>query len=96
MSDISPPTGLQPKQTFLPALGEEVINVDAAIAMMMGANTPQAKALYRAFRRCLAVERDKRPELTPQKQRENALFASFKSVGIKTVDHGKVDGSFPA
>lgn len=95
MTDITPPEGLAPKQMYSPTLGEDVINVDAAIAMMRDANTPQSRVLYRAFRRCLANERHDHPDLPAEKQRENALFLAFTFCGIRTTDHGKLDERFP-
>lgn len=90
MSDISPPSGLDPKLKFSSTLGEVIINVDEAVRMMMETDTPQAKALYRLFRKHYAKWRIM-PELKPEKQRENALFDAFAEAGINTVDHGEIN-----
>lgn len=92
MSDISPPSGLRPKVKFFAEVGENMINVDAAVEMLMTTDTPQANALRRVFRRKLAEWRTN-TDLSPEKQREEALFATFDAVGVVVNDMGKLGGS---
>lgn len=94
MTDISPPSGLKPKAKYFDQLGDVAINADAAIEMMRDAGTPKAKAMYHAFRKRLAEFRTSKADLTPEKQREAALFAAFDDVGIHLIDQGKIDGQF--
>ncbi len=92
MDDITPPK-LKPRAKFFEEAGEDMINADGAIALMRTIDTPQAKALNAAFRKALVrVQRD-RKDLTPEKQREEALFACFDDVGIKTNDMGTLSGT---
>lgn len=90
MSDISPPKDLDPKVKFSITLGENIINVDEAVRMMMETDTPQAKALYHLFRKHYAKWR-MLPEIGPEKQREHALFDALEESGAILVNHGKIN-----
>jgi len=92
VSDISPPTGLKPKSKFFAEVGEDMINVDGAIHLLMTIDTPQAHALRRIFRRKLSETRQ-RADLSPEKQREEALFSALASGGVKVNDMGALSGS---
>lgn len=84
MADISPPTGLKPKAKYFEEVGDTCINVDGVIRLMQEIDTPEAKAVYRAFRKRLAGFRESHPHLTPEKMREEALFSALDDLGIKT------------
>ncbi len=90
MTDISPPKDLDPKVKFSVTLGENIINLDGAIRMMMETDTPQAKNLYRLFRKHYAKWRIL-PELSSEKQREYALFDALEEGGATLIDHGKIN-----
>lgn len=92
MSDISPPEGLKPKAKFFAEVGENMINVDGVIHLLMTIDTPQARAMRRIFRRKFAEFR-LRADLTPEKQREEALFSAFAAAGVKIDDMGQLPGS---
>lgn len=79
--NISPPANLQPKKKFFADMGEDCINMDAAIAIMKVTDTPEAKAIYRAFRKRYAQMRLASPELPEQKVRENAVLAAIEDCG---------------
>ena len=69
-----------------------MINVDGAIQLLMTTNTPQARKLRQAFRRKLAEMR-LREDLSPEKQREEALFNAIADLGAKVNDMGTLSGS---
>jgi hypothetical protein len=79
--DISPVEGLQPKKMFIPEVGEDCVNMDGVIAIMKQIDTPEAKAMYRAFRRHYAEMRLSRPGETAQKVRQAAVLAAIKDCG---------------
>lgn len=80
--DISHPA-TSPKKKFFAEVGEEMINVDGAIELARRIDTPQAKAIYHAFRKRLAEYRTTRRELTPEKMREEAWFAALADLGFR-------------
>lgn len=92
MSDISPPSDLKPKTKFFAEVGEDMINADGAIHMLMTVDTPQARAMRRVFRRKLSEWR-RRTELSPEKQREGALFEAFEALGVVVTDMGRLSGT---
>ena len=80
--DISRPQGLQPKMKFVEELGEQCINTDGIIRLMETIDTPQAKAIHKAFRKRYAQIRVSDPYLDAQKQRTDAVLAALKDVGV--------------
>lgn len=82
MKNISPSIGLKPKAKFFEEIGEELINVDGVIRIMDKVDTPQAKAIRHMYRLKLALMRSEGEET--EKMRENALFAAFDELGIRT------------
>lgn len=80
--NISPPTGLKPQKMFLKELGEDCINMDGVIALMQQTNTPQAKAMNRAFRRRLASFQITMADKPAAKVREEAMIAALGDVGM--------------
>jgi hypothetical protein len=83
---------MKPKVKFFAEIGEDMINADGAIEMMRTADTPQARAIYKVFRRHLAKRRED-ASLTPEKQREHALFDALEEAGARLIDHGKLSGT---
>jgi len=84
MADISPPTGLKPKAKYFEEVGDTCINVDGVIRLMQEIDTPQTKAINRAFRKRLSEYRETRSDMTPEKMREEAFFAALGDLGIRT------------
>lgn len=82
--DISPAIGLKPKAKYFEEVGDTCINVDGCIELMRRTDTPQAKAMYFAFRKRLAEFRKTMHGDKPEKVREEALFAALADLGIKT------------
>lgn len=84
VSDISHPNGLTPKRKYFEEAGDHCLNVDACIELSRTIDTPNARALYRAFRKRLAEFRHSKKDLTPEKLREEAWFAGMADLGIRT------------
>lgn len=80
--NISPHSGLTPKSKFFDEVGDICLNVDACIELCKQADTPQAKAVYRAYRKRLATSAP--GLLTPEKHREQAFFDGLHDLGIST------------
>jgi hypothetical protein len=81
--DISHPQDLSPKRKYFDEVGDHCLNVDACIELARTIDTPNAKAIYHAFRRRNAEFR-MRADLTPEKQREEAWFAALADLGVRT------------
>ena len=81
--DISPAVGLNPKKKFFAEVGDECLNVDACIELTRRIDTPQAKAVYHAFRRRLAHCRSSMRGQQPEKIREEAWFMCLADLGVK-------------
>lgn len=80
--DISRPEGLNPRTKFIEDIGEMCVNTDGIIRLMETIDTPQAKAIHKAFRKRYAQIRVSDPYMDPQKQRTDAVLAALKDVGI--------------
>jgi hypothetical protein len=83
IADTSHPTGLNPKSKFFAEIGGDCINVDGAIEICRKVDTPQARTIYRAFRKSHAIMRQKASDLSAEKIRENAFFEALESLGFK-------------
>jgi len=93
--NISPPIDLRPRTKFIPEIGEECINMDGVIAVMKATNTPEAKAMYRAFRKRHAEIRLAHPDMEAVKAREEAVLAAIGDCGHRvkfTPVSGTMDG----
>lgn len=80
--NISPAIGLKPKTKFFEEVGDTCINVDGCIELAKQIKTPQARAIYRAYRKRLAL--NDATGLTLEKARENAFFDGLHDLGIQT------------
>jgi hypothetical protein len=83
IADISHPTGLNPKAKFFAEMGGDCINVDAAIDPCRKVDTPQARTIYRAFRKSHSVMLQRVSNLSAEKIRENAFFEALESLCFK-------------
>ncbi len=90
---ITPPNDLKPKSKFFDDVGDVCINIDGCIEMAKRADTPQARLIYRKFRKEYALLRAGNSELTPEKMREEAFFAALRSIGYRT-SFTHISGSF--
>jgi hypothetical protein len=82
ISDISQPSGLKPQAKYFAEVGDTCINADGCIEIMRQTDTPQAKAIYFAFRKRLAEFRSSMHGTKPEKIREEALFTALNDVGF--------------
>lgn len=82
ISDISHPTGLKPKAKHFDEVGEVCINMDGVIEMCRQTDTPEAKAVYRAFRKRHAQFRASMHGEKPEKIREEAMLTALRDVGF--------------
>jgi|GEM_PF-3865035 len=97
--DIGHPQGLSPRKKFFPEIGEDCINMDGVIELMRSIDTPQAKAMYRAFRKRHAQMRLDPQGRTPEKIREEAVLAALADCGANvtfTKISGNMGGGEPA
>jgi hypothetical protein len=80
--DITPHADLKPKVKFFEEVGDNCINVDGCIEIARQTDTPQARAIYAAYRKRLAMN----PQgiLSAEKHRENAFFDGLHDLGIRT------------
>lgn len=80
--NIAPACDLRPKAKYFEEVGETCLNADACIRIVQQTDTPQAKAIYHAFRKRLAMT----PQgvLSAEKHRENAFFDGLHDLGIAT------------
>jgi len=88
--DISPVTDLKPRKQYFDGVGD-CINTDGIIRLMQMIDTPQAKAMYRAFRKRHAQMRADPQGRAPEKIRTDAMMAALADCGVRfTVmpDHG--------
>lgn len=90
--DISAATGLKPKVKYFDEIGDNALNIDACIELARRIDTPQAKAIYRAFRLRLAHCRSSMKGVKPEKVREEAWFLALADLGFK-VSFTKISGS---
>jgi hypothetical protein len=79
--DITPHTGLQPKKKYFEEVGDVCINADGCIELVKQTDTPEARTIYRAYRKRLASNV---PAATAEKTRENAFFDALADIGIRT------------
>lgn len=86
--NITPHTDLQPKAKYFEQVGDTCLNADACIELVKQTDTPQARRIYRAYRKRLASNE---PSETALKTRENAFFDALADIGIKT-SFKKIDG----
>jgi hypothetical protein len=85
MSDIpniAPHTDLKPKKKYFEEVGDTCINVDGCIELAKQIDTPQARAIYRAYRKRLAT--NPQGVLSAEKHREQAFFDGLHDLGIRT------------
>ena len=92
--NIGFPTGLKPKSKFFEQVDDVCLNVDGCIALLRDIDTPQARTIRKAFRRRHAEARLSPNGRSPERLREDALFAALHDVGVRLVDAGRIDGSF--
>lgn len=79
--NIGHPTDLKPQARHFVGSDETFVNADGIIEICRRIDTPQAKAVYRAFRKRLVEIRVTDPLLTAGKQREKAILAAIGDVG---------------
>lgn len=82
ISNISPPTDLSPKAKYFDEVGDTCLNVDACIELCRQTDTPQAKRIYRAFRKRFSM--NDRGSLSAERHREQAFFDALHDLGIST------------
>jgi len=82
IADISTATGLKPKAKHFDEVGEVCINMDGVIEICRQTDTPQAKAIYFAFRKRLAEFRTSMHGTKPEKIREEAMLAALADRGF--------------
>ena len=80
--NIAPATDLNPKAKFFEEIGDTCLNVDMCIRLAQETDTPQARAIYHAYRKRLAM--NDATGLTREKARENAFFDGLHDLGIRT------------
>ena len=83
--NIGHPTGLKPKSQFIPEIGEQCINLDGVIELMRSVDTPEAKAIYRAFRKRHAQMRMNPEGRSDEKIRGDAVLAALEDCGARVV-----------
>lgn len=81
MRDISPPKDLKPQKRFFKERGEEMVNGDGIIRLMQTIDTPEAKAVYHAFRLRYAELKEKFPDEPDEKRRNVAIVQAIKDRG---------------
>lgn len=82
ISDISHPAGLKPKAKHFDEVGDVCINMDGVIEICRQTDTPEAKAVYRAFRKRHAQFRTTLSGQSPEKVREEAMLTALRDVGF--------------
>lgn len=87
--NITPHTDLKPKAKYFEQVGDTCINADGCIEVMKQTDTPEARKIYRAYRKRLASNT---PAATAEKTRENALFDALADVGIR-LSFTNIDGT---
>lgn len=92
ISDISHPTGLKPKEKFFDEIGEACINMDGVIELARRIDSPQAKAIYRAFRKRHAEFRTSMRGQPAEKIREEAMLAGLKDLGFN-INFTRISGT---
>jgi hypothetical protein len=80
--NIAPHTDLTPKKKFFAEIDDECLNVDACILLCQQIDTPEARAINRAYRKRLAT--NPQGVLSAAKHRENAFFDGLHDLGIRT------------
>lgn len=81
--NIGLPADLKPQVRYFVGTDEPHINADGIIKLMDSIETPQARAIRKAFRKRLAKIQISEPDLEPRKQRSQAVLAALADVGIK-------------
>lgn len=81
--DISPPADLRPKTRHFDGHEDLYVNMDGVIEVCRQTDTPQAKAIYRAFRKHLADLRSSMHGEKPEKIRQEAMLAAIRDAGWK-------------
>ncbi len=79
---IAPHADLKPKSKYFEEVGEECINIDGCIELARVTDTPEARTIYRAYRKRLAT--NDATGLSAEKARENAFFDGLHDLGIRT------------
>lgn len=79
--NIAPHADMKPKVKYFEEVGDNCINADGCIEIMKQTDTPEARKIYRAYRKRLASNV---PAATAEKTRENALFDALADSGIRT------------
>lgn len=82
LHDISAPDGLKPRAKYFPEVGDTCINVDGAIEICKQTDTPEAKRIWKAFRKRHVRMRSEPTDLAPEKLREEAFFAALRDCGF--------------
>lgn len=78
---IGQPVGLTPQVRRFAGSDEDFVNTDGMIEVCRRIDTPQAKAIYRAFRKRLVEIEAGEPLLAPEKQRQKAFLAAIQDAG---------------
>lgn len=80
-TDISPVTDLKPQKLFVAEIGEDCLNLDGVISVLRQTDTPQAKAIYRAFRKRHALMAMSPYGRSAETIRGDAVLAAFEDCG---------------
>lgn len=81
--NIGLPADLKPQVRYFAGTDEPHINADGIIKLMDSIETPQARAIRKAFRKRLAKIQISDPDMQPQKQRSQAILAALADVGLR-------------
>jgi hypothetical protein len=80
--NIGLPADLKPQVRYFEGIDEPCFNADGVIKLIDTTETPEARAIRKAFRRRLAIIQISDPDMEPQKQREKAVIAAFRDAGV--------------
>ena len=80
--NIGLPADLKREVRYFAGVCEPCVNTDGIIKLMDSIETPQARAIRKAFRKRLARIQISDPEVEPTKQRSQAVLAALADVGI--------------
>lgn len=81
--NIGLPADLKPEVRYFAGMDDACVNTDGIIKLMDSIETPQARAIRKAFRKRLAKIQISDPELEPKKQRSQAVLAALADVGLR-------------
>ncbi len=79
--NIGHPNDLRPQTRKFAGHDDTFVNADGVIEICRRINTPQAKAIYKAFRKRLVEIRASHPDLPAAKQRSRALLSAIEDNG---------------